>query len=144
VTQEEHQEHHKALHRALDELVADWLASDRDSSIYRNSVLNLLLWSSKQTEGPFHDAWETETKAVKKSLCDSCSRPTCPLCGCPAREVLMTARVRCELNEDGSVGRTLWAGERLGMPLYVCGGDHRFCDVAVEHTGALQPSSLEV
>ena len=54
------------------------------------------------------------------------SLPICPKCGCPAKECIMTAKVRCSLNPDGTPGRVVAAGKRLGGPTYVCGGGHEW------------------
>lgn len=40
-------------------------------------------------------------------------RPICAKCGCPAVEVLMTARVRCELDTDNIIGRVVGVGKRM-------------------------------
>lgn len=53
-------------------------------------------------------------------------RPTCPRCGEPARVVWMTARVSCDLGEDGEVGRIRGVGRRIGKAVYECGGGHTF------------------
>lgn len=54
------------------------------------------------------------------------SRPTCPKCGTRACvTVLMKARVRAELNVDGTVGRVL-STSREGVVVvgYECRGGH--------------------
>lgn len=66
-------------------------------------------------------------------------RPVCPRCGCPACSVKMTARVVCALSEDGSLGRTMHVGRRVGKVEYVCGGGHVFGPNAPDQT-RLQPS----
>lgn len=55
-------------------------------------------------------------------------RPTCPQCGCPARIVIVRkAHVRCELNEDGSLGRVRSAARGPDSTVaYECGGGHTF------------------
>lgn len=56
--------------------------------------------------------------------------PTCPKCGCPARNVvLIKARVRCVLNDDGTAGKVLSASrEEAAEVMYECGGvAHRAC-----------------
>jgi len=50
----------------------------------------------------------------------------CPRCGCSARFVVMTARVKCVLNKDGSVGQIVSAGRRVGTRVYECGGGHHW------------------
>ncbi len=41
---------------------------------------------------------------------------------------MMLAEVKCELNDDGTVGRTVWVGRRVGErpTRYICGGGHVF------------------
>jgi hypothetical protein len=53
-------------------------------------------------------------------------RPRCPKCGEPARvAIVKMARVRCELEADGSVGRVLSTTRNKKVPLeYECGGGH--------------------
>jgi hypothetical protein len=55
-------------------------------------------------------------------------RPRCPHCGEPARTITMVAKVICELDHDGSVGRVLRAGKRKPdtEAQYECGGHHIF------------------
>lgn len=53
-------------------------------------------------------------------------RPICPKCGCPARDVKMTAEVICELNMDGTAGKVKRAGTPVGDMTYVCGGGHKW------------------
>ncbi len=50
----------------------------------------------------------------------------CPRCGTPARVVvLVRARIRCELDADGEVGRVLSASREDSSPVaYECGGGH--------------------
>lgn len=45
-----HRSVHIALHRALDELIADWIDSPGRPSISKNSVLDLMKWSAKQQD----------------------------------------------------------------------------------------------
>ena len=51
LTPEEHQKRHVELHRAIDELLADWLAHMPDASIDR-AIIDLVQWSYKQTLSP--------------------------------------------------------------------------------------------
>lgn len=55
-------------------------------------------------------------------------RPRCPACGEPARNVILIgARVRCVLTNDGIPGRVLSvAGQDAAQATYECGGGHRF------------------
>ena len=53
-------------------------------------------------------------------------RPECPKCGCPAREVVMIAKVFCALNLDGTVGKVRHAGKSVGEVVYVCSGNHEW------------------
>lgn len=50
----------------------------------------------------------------------------CPRCGCPARVIIIRkARVRCELGEDGGIGRVLSASKDVESVIgYECGGRH--------------------
>ena len=59
----------------------------------------------------------------------------CPRCGTPARHVEMLARVACVLEKDGTVGRVLWAVNRHGKPLCVCGGGHKWNPQREERAG---------
>ena len=47
---EAHRAIHAELHKALDELVADWIDSPGRPSISKNSVLELMQWSAEQTK----------------------------------------------------------------------------------------------
>jgi hypothetical protein len=53
-------------------------------------------------------------------------RPACPKCGEPARVIILTsARVRCELHDDGTPGRVRSAARPLaGTVEYECSGGH--------------------
>ena len=51
MTTEEHRQRHIELHRALDELVADWITHAR-ARPSEGTVLDLLRWSSSQAEYP--------------------------------------------------------------------------------------------
>lgn len=54
-------------------------------------------------------------------------RPRCPKCGEPAREVIAEARVRCELKDDGTMGRIVGVGGTIAeLHAYVCGGGHEW------------------
>ena len=48
----EHQRRHKDLHRAFDELLADWLAHNPRSSSIHDPILSLMEWSHRQTLKP--------------------------------------------------------------------------------------------
>lgn len=51
LTANEHETRHETLHRALDELIADWMRhTDRRPST--SSVLDLMIWSSEQMASP--------------------------------------------------------------------------------------------
>ena len=56
--------------------------------------------------------------------------PKCPQCGCRAAYVIMVAKVKCELDADGDLGRTVHVGQRkediTGPVQYECHGGHRF------------------
>lgn len=61
MTPEEHKQRHEKLHRALDELLADWLEhgggmeTDRLGNFgTKRSIADLCEWSYKQTQGPDH------------------------------------------------------------------------------------------
>lgn len=54
-------------------------------------------------------------------------RPRCPKCGEPARQVIAEAKVRCELTNDGLMGRIVGVGATVvETHIYVCGGGHEF------------------
>ena len=57
MTKGEHAERHKMLHKALDELAADW-ANEVKGVFSKASILDLMTWSAQ----------ETEIKEVKKSV----------------------------------------------------------------------------
>lgn len=50
----------------------------------------------------------------------------CPKCGEPARIAIVTkARVRCQINADGKLGKVLSASVEEGTSFsYECGGGH--------------------
>lgn len=70
MTDEEHRQRHQELHRALDELAADWMAHQPRGKLFSNStILELVRWSFEQTREPspapgwprIHDpTWYTE------------------------------------------------------------------------------------
>lgn len=54
MTEEEHQLQHSELHKALDELIADWITHGNGMPS-KSTVYDLLEWSHKQVnEGPDH------------------------------------------------------------------------------------------
>jgi hypothetical protein len=58
VTAEAHQQRHVELHRALDELVADWIThgpgADLDRRPSERTIMELMKWSYRQTVEPDH------------------------------------------------------------------------------------------
>jgi len=55
MTQKKHIKRHKELHKALDELVADWIRHQeypKSVSLTKLSVMDLMLWSYQQTKNP--------------------------------------------------------------------------------------------
>lgn len=54
--------------------------------------------------------------------------PQCPKCGCPARNVLLRkAKVRCVLNNDGTIGKVMSCSrEKDTIVGYECGFKHIF------------------
>jgi len=53
MTDEEHRERHIALHRALDELAADWMAQQPLGRLFSNTtIMELMQWSFQQTLQP--------------------------------------------------------------------------------------------
>lgn len=54
MTREEHRARHIELHRAFDELVADWLNHNltRDCHLSNTSIMDLMKWSHQQTIEP--------------------------------------------------------------------------------------------
>ncbi|MCK5610510.1 hypothetical protein KAR91_52035 [Candidatus Pacearchaeota archaeon] len=51
MTKEEHIKKHKELHKALDELVADYLAQAKGGNT-ASSIYELMVWSYYQTSNP--------------------------------------------------------------------------------------------
>lgn len=51
LTDEEHKARHVALHRSLDELVADWIRHTGRSLVIA-SVMDLMTWSAHETVSP--------------------------------------------------------------------------------------------
>lgn len=56
MTEEQHAKRHEELHKALDELVANWIESPEHPTLSKNTVLDLIVWSSKQQDGTNHQA----------------------------------------------------------------------------------------
>ena len=54
-----HQKRHEELHRALDELVADWI-THTTSLPSKASVLELMQWSAEQMRNPTHRRGESD------------------------------------------------------------------------------------
>ncbi len=56
VEHESHVDRHKKLHRYFDELLADWIDKCESRPMpSKNTVLDLMVWSNKQTSKPDHD-----------------------------------------------------------------------------------------
>lgn len=54
-------------------------------------------------------------------------RPRCPKCGEPARQVIAEGKVRCELKDDGTLGRIVGVGATVvALHIYICGGSHEW------------------
>jgi hypothetical protein len=52
-TKEDHKKRHVELHRALDELLADYIRHNPDKDTYTQSpLIDLIEWSYKQTQDP--------------------------------------------------------------------------------------------
>lgn len=49
---QEHKKRHEELHKALDELVADYITHHQDSRLTGTTVMQLMEWSFKQTISP--------------------------------------------------------------------------------------------
>lgn len=73
----------------------------------------------------FEATRRADVASEERYACPSC-RPTCPVCGEPARVVIVhKARVRCRLQADGSIGEFLSASRDRGSALqHECGGGH--------------------
>ena len=56
---EEHWQRHKELHRALDELVADWIAHTNGLPS-KASLLEFMMWSAEQMRCPTHQEEEKD------------------------------------------------------------------------------------
>lgn len=48
---EEHRKRHVQLHKALDELVADFIGHNATALPSKTTILELMQWSNKQTRG---------------------------------------------------------------------------------------------
>ena len=55
MTPSEHKKRHIALHKALDELLADFIRNTKKLSLSKITVLELLRWSATQIETPDHN-----------------------------------------------------------------------------------------
>ena len=53
MTEREHRKRHGELHRALDELVADWITNTK-SLPSESAVMDLMSWSKRQSDKPDH------------------------------------------------------------------------------------------
>ena len=51
MTHEEHQQRHVELHKAFDELLADWTIHDRNAHL-TSTIEELMKWSYEQTQNP--------------------------------------------------------------------------------------------
>jgi len=51
MTEEEHKERHKLLHRELDELIADFI-SQTEKMPSKTNLIELMAWSFEQTKKP--------------------------------------------------------------------------------------------
>ena len=52
MTEKEHRQRHRELHKALDELVADWARHNPGKIYSDSSIMDLMEWSFKQTQNP--------------------------------------------------------------------------------------------
>lgn len=55
MTKQEHIKIHKKLHKALDELIADWVDNqpkEKYKGITETTILELIEWSCEQTKNP--------------------------------------------------------------------------------------------
>lgn len=52
IDEEAHRKRHEELHEAFDELVADYLAHHRRKLPSNTTVMELMLWSHRQTQKP--------------------------------------------------------------------------------------------
>jgi len=52
LTRDEHRARHEQLHRGFDELMADYLAHNRDALPSNTTLMDLVQWSFKQTQEP--------------------------------------------------------------------------------------------
>lgn len=55
MTKEKHKARHAELHKALDELLADWIGQTGGMPS-ESSIFDLVKWSNAQTENPTEDA----------------------------------------------------------------------------------------
>lgn len=65
MTREEHIERHKQLHRALDELLGDWITNSGLERPYPSecTIMQLMEWSYQQTLDPTPDRYAKEEKS---------------------------------------------------------------------------------
>lgn len=55
MTLEEHKQRHAELHKAFDELLADFVDHHKNVMLSETTVLHFLRWSYRQTENPTPD-----------------------------------------------------------------------------------------
>jgi len=56
LSREDHMKRHVELHRAFDELLADFLVHNRKKAPSTTTVLELAQWSNRQTRDPDEDS----------------------------------------------------------------------------------------
>ena len=67
MNEQEHKQRHAELHKALDELVTDFITATSASfkGLRGTSVLELMQWSGNQAEGPDHEVRGEGTEEKK-------------------------------------------------------------------------------
>jgi len=61
MNKEQHRQHHEELHKAVDELVADFI-SQTEQLLTKTSIMDILIWSHGQTKNPTGTYKKKETK----------------------------------------------------------------------------------
>ena len=69
MTKKQHAQRHVELHKALDELFADYIAQHPEQfSFTQTPIIDLIKWSSKQLEEPDHDDPKIKIRKGLESL----------------------------------------------------------------------------
>ena len=77
MTAQEHREKHKELHKALDELAADYM-SETEKLPSETTVMELMQWSHEQTQNA-----KAVPGEIEKYVCRACGYQTSKSLRCP-------------------------------------------------------------